>query len=214
MSGLQAFHEVRFPLGLALGAAGGPEWRTEIITLANGREARNSPWAQSRRRWDAGVGVKTLADLHTLVAFFEARRGRLHGFRWRDPVDHASCAPGQTPSPADQPLGVGDGATSSFSLIKRYVSGAHSVDRTITKPVAGTVLLAVDLTPQTEGVDFTVDATTGQVTFTSPPATQATITAGYEYDTPVRFDVAQLSINLDTFAAGAAPSAPVVEIMV
>ncbi len=210
---MTAFHEIRFPLALALGALGGPERRTEIVTLANGREERNSPWAQSRRRWDAGVGVKTLDDLHTLIAFFEARRGPLHGFRWRDPIDHASGPPSATPSALDQPLGLGDGATTEFPLTKRYESGAEYVDRPIVKPVAGSVLVAANGTSQTDGVDFTVDATTGMVRFTDPPAPEVVLTAGFHFDTAVRFDVERLDVSLDGFGAGAAPRAPVIELL-
>ncbi len=210
---MAAFHDVNFPLSIALGALGGPRRRTEIVTLSSGREERNSPWAGARRRWDAGIGVKTLDDLHTLLAFFEARRGALHGFRWRDPVDFQSCAPSQTPQAGDQPLGAGDGATTSFSLIKRYASGGHSTDRSIAKPVTGTVLVAADAVLQTEGVDFTVNASTGTVTFATAPANGAVLTAGYQFDTPVRFDTDQLDISLDSFGAGEAPSVPVIEIL-
>ncbi len=210
---MPAFHEIRFPLALALGAVGGPERRTEIVTLASGREERNSPWAHTRRRWDAGVAIKTLDDLHTLIAFFEARRGALHGFRWRDPIDHASCLPSGTPSAVDQPLGTGDGVTRDFSLIKRYTSGAESVDRPIPKPVAGAVSVANNGQVQTEGVDFTVDATTGTVTFANAPAAGAALTAGYVFDTPVRFDAERLDVSVEAFGAGAVPRAPVIELL-
>lgn len=210
---MAAFHDVSFPLSLALGAAGGPERLTEIVTLASGREERNSPWAGSRRRWNASVGVQSLDDLHTLVAFFEARRGRLHGFRFRDPVDWKSCAPSAAPAPDDQPLGTGDGATTAFALVKRYASGGQYADRFITKPVAGSVRVAVDSVEATEGVDFTLDALTGVVTFTSPPAAAAVLTAGFQFDTPVRFDLDRLDLHLDAFGAGDAPDAPVIEIL-
>ena len=51
-----AFHEARFPTNQSFGSVGGPERRTEIVTLANGFEERNTPWAHSRRRYDAGSG--------------------------------------------------------------------------------------------------------------------------------------------------------------
>lgn len=211
---MAAFHEVSFPMSLALGARGGPERRTEIVTLASGREERNSPWAYSRRRWDVGVGVKSRDDLHALIAFFEARRGRLHGFRFRDPVDHRSGAPSAAPTMLDQTLGTGDGAATAIQLVKRYAHGGEGVDRPINKPVSGSVLVAVNGVAQTESVDFAVNAATGVVTFTAPPAGGAVITAGFEFDTPVRFDTDALEVSLDAFDAGDVPSAPVVELIV
>jgi len=112
------FHEIRFPLDVSLGGRGGPERRTEIVTLGSNRESRNARWAHSRRRYEAGYGVKSLAQLSQIIEFFEERRGRLYGFRWRDRADFASCAPGASPSPMDQTLGVGDGVRAAFQLVK------------------------------------------------------------------------------------------------
>ncbi|WP_339738968.1 DUF2460 domain-containing protein [uncultured Maricaulis sp.] len=202
------FHNIRFPFAVAIGAVGGPQRRTEIVTLISGREERNSPWADSLRRWDAGPGVKSLDDLNTLIAFFEARRGRLHGFRFRDPIDNRSCAPSAVPSMLDQLIGTGDGVTTAFQLVKTYASGAESWARTIAKPVEGTVVVAVD------GVEaaVSIDHTTGQVSFAAPPADGAAITAGFAFDCPVRLDTDQLDIALDAVGAGEAPSVPLVEL--
>ncbi len=115
-----AFHDVRFPLELALGARGGPERRTEIVTLASGREERNARWAHARRRYEAGQGVRTLAKLSEVVAFFEERRGRLIGFRYRDPLDFSSSADAAPPAATDQRLGTGDGGRTMFQLVKTY----------------------------------------------------------------------------------------------
>lgn len=204
------FHEIRFPIAIALGATGGPERRTRIVTLTSGFEERNTPWAHSRRRFDAGYGVKTLDDLQEVIAFFEARRGRLHGFRWKDAADFKSCTPGETPAATDQPLGTGDGQATSFQLAKAYTSGGHSYTRKITKPVEGSVLIAIDETP----TPASVNPTTGEVTFAVPPPTGARLTAGFEFDTPVRFDTDRLDINLAGFEAGEIPSIPVIEIRV
>ncbi|MBX6426736.1 MAG: DUF2460 domain-containing protein [Variibacter sp.] len=209
-----AFHEVLFPLDIALGSAGGPERKTDIVVLGSGREERNARWAHSRRRYDAGYGVKTLDALAQVVAFFEERRGRLYGFRWRDRLDHASAAPGAAVSPLDQTIGTGDGATAAFQLTKTY-GGAHApYVRPIVKPVAGSVRVAVDGVEQVEAVDFACDVTTGVVTFLAgrvPPA-GAAITAGFLFDVPVRFDTDYLQIDLSAFAAGHIPHIPLVEI--
>ena len=139
-----SFHEILFPLDIALSSAGGPERRTEIVTFGSGREERNARWAHSRRRYDAGYGVKTLEALQAVVAFFEERRGQLHGFRWRDRLDHSCAAPGAPVSPLDQAIGIGDGATATFQLVKTYGAGFAPYAREIAKPVAGSVRVAVD----------------------------------------------------------------------
>ena len=124
MSELASFHDVRFPIAISFGATGGPERRNEIVALTSGREKRNARFAHSRHRYDAGTGVRSLADLQDIVAFYEARLGSLHGFRFRDPFDMKSCAPGATPAATDQALGTGDGTTARFALVKRYGAGA------------------------------------------------------------------------------------------
>ncbi|MFN3856091.1 MAG: TIGR02217 family protein [Phreatobacter sp.] len=206
---MTAFHEVLFPLDVALGAAGGPERLTDIVRLGSGREERNARWAHSRRRYDAGYGVKTLAALQAVVAFFEERRGRLHGFRFRDRLDHASAPPGAAPAPTDQILGAGDGATQTFALVKHYGAGPQAYVRPIAKPVAGSLHVAVD---GAETTAFTLDSTTGEITFASPPPAGAVVTAGFLFDVPVRFDTDRLEVNLTSFAAGEIPSIPLVEI--
>jgi uncharacterized protein (TIGR02217 family) len=208
------FHEVRFPLAIGFGSSGGPERRTDVVLLASGHEERNARWADSRRRYNAGTGVRSLADLHTLLAFFEERRGRLHGFRWRDRADWKSCPPGATPTAADQAIGTGDGSMAAFPLVKRYGASFAPYLREISKPAAGTVLVAVDGVAQAEGTDFSVEAATGVVTFLPGhvPGVGAAVTAGFEFDVPVRFDTDRLDINLAAFEAGEAPAIPVVEI--
>ena len=138
-----AFHEIRFPAKLSFGSVGGPERRTEIVALANGFEERNTPWAEARRRYDAGVSLRSLDDIGELIAFFEARQGQLHGFRWKDWTDHKSCLPSGTPDFADQTIGTGDGVQAAFQLVKTYASGGHSQVRRIAKPVAGTVRIGL-----------------------------------------------------------------------
>jgi uncharacterized protein (TIGR02217 family) len=209
-----SFHEVRFPPDLSFGSVGGPERRTEVVTLASGHEERNTPWAQSRRRYDAGVGLRSLDDIEALVAFFEARRGRLHGLRLKDWADFKSCRPSRAPSPTDQLIAHGDGETTAFRLVKRYRSGEAAYDRPIAKPVAGSVRLAVQGDALREGVDFEVDVTTGIVTLVRAPSEGMQITAGFEFDVPVRFDTDAIQTGVASFRAGDLPSVPVVEVRV
>lgn len=209
-----SFHEVRFPASLSFGAIGGPERRTEIVTLANGFEERNTPWAHSRRRYDAGMGLRSLDDMALLVSFFEARQGQLFGFRWKDWGDFKSCAPDAEPTPQDQLLGVADGAINTFALRKEYASGDQSYTRMIAKPVDGSVRISVDEAEVFEAADYTVDSTKGLIQFTNPPSNGAEIRAGFEFDVPVRFDADRIHTSVSSFQAGEAPSVPVVEVRV
>jgi uncharacterized protein (TIGR02217 family) len=209
-----AFHEVLFPLDIALKSAGGPERRTEIVTFGSGREERNARWAHSRRRFDAGYGVKTLDALQTVVAFFEERRGQLHGFRWRDRLDHSSASPAAPVTPLDQVIGSGDGSRAQFQLVKSYGSVHAVYARPIAKPVAGSVRVAVAGAEKVSGIDFTCDPTTGLVTFLAGhvPGAGTSVTAGFQFDVPVRFDTDYLEVDLSAFEAGAIPKIPLVEI--
>ena len=211
---MTAFHEVLFPLDIALRSAGGPERRTEIVTLGSGREERNTRWAHSRRRYDAGYGIKTFAELSDVVTFFEERRGRLHGFRWRDRLDHSSAAHGVSITPQDQLIGIGDGIKTEFQLVKNY-GGLHApYRRPIAKPVPGSVRIAVDGGEAREGEDFMFDVTTGMVTFLAGhvPDMGVAVTAGFLFDTPVRFDTDYLEVDLSAFESGAIPKIPLLEI--
>lgn len=204
------FHEILFPTDIARGARGGPSRLTEIVTLASGREHRNARWADSRRRYEAGLGIRTLDALQAVLAFFEERRGRLIGFRFRDRTDDRSCPPSGQPSPTDQPIGTGDGATKIFALAKTYGT-ANPYRRPVAKPVAGSVRVAADGMERTSGL--VVDYATGLVTFASAPAAGAAITAGFLFDVPVRFDTDSLEIDLSAFEAGEVPSCPLIEIL-
>lgn len=208
------FHDIRFPVGLSFGSIGGPERRTEIVTLSNGFEERNTPWAHSRRRYDAGLGLRSLDDVETVIAFFEARAGQLHAFRWKDWSDYKSCSPSGILGPEDQLIGTGDGIQRVFQLEKSYRSGAEAYVRPILKPVAGSVVVAIEGDPKVEGAEFSVDATTGKVTFTLPPDAGARVTAGFEFDVPVRFDTDRIQTSVASFNAGEVPKVPVVEVRI
>jgi uncharacterized protein (TIGR02217 family) len=208
------FHEIKFPASLSVGSVGGPERRTEIVTLANGFEERNSPWADSRRRYDAGVGMRSLDDIETLIGFFEARYGQLYGFRWKDWTDYKSCIPSRSVAHEDQLIGFGDGVSKSFQLAKTYESGEESYTRLISKPVAGTILVSVEDDQLVETVHFDLDDTTGFITFVDAPAIGVEVKAGFEFDVPVRFDADRLEMSLQSFSAGEIPTVPVVEVRI
>ncbi|GHC69296.1 DUF2460 domain-containing protein [Limoniibacter endophyticus] len=198
------FHEVDFPLSIAFNTTGGPERRNEIVALTSGHEKRNARFADSRRHFDAGSGMRAVEDLQTVAEFFEARHGSLYGFRFRDPFDHRSA---RQVTPLDQVLGVGDGETKHFALVKQYGVGADAYRRGIDKPVAGSVRAAVD---GAETTDFTLKG--GTVLFDVAPMAGQSVTAGFLFDVPVRFDMERLVLNLSSFRAGIAPSIPLIEV--
>jgi uncharacterized protein (TIGR02217 family) len=204
---MSGFHDVPFPMQLALGAIGGPERRTEVLALASGREVRNANWSRSRRRWDIGGTITNLTRLQTLIDFFEARSGRLFGFRFRDPLDFSSAVPGANPSHTDQDLGFGDGKQTSFQL--RKLSDAHVRD--IQKPVLGTVLIGMDGALVENG--WSIDASTGTVTFDTPPSDGTLISAGFEFDCAVRFESDQIQAVIEAFGAGRVASVGLIEII-
>ena len=210
---MSEFHEARLPARLAFGCTGGVERRTEVTTLASGFEQRSTPWALGRRRYLIATATRPLDEVAELVSFFEARRGRLAGFRFRDPADFKSCAPSAQPAADDQVLGTGDGARIAFQLTKTYGAGPEAVVRPIAKPVAGTVKLAVAGVALAAEA-FSVEPTTGLVTLAAAPAAGAAVTAGFEFDTPVRFDLDRLDVTLEGFAAARVAACALVEVRV
>ena len=201
-----AFHEVLFPTAIAYGSAGGPTRKTEVITLDSGYEQRNSPWSASRHNYNVSYGVKSYDDLHTLKTFWEARTGALNGFRFRDFSDFKSVGPSDTVTKTDQTISTtanpANGSNHVFQLLKVYSDTAGSYVRTINKPVSGTVLIADNGTLKAETTDYTIDYTTGLVTFITAPTNGHTITAGFQFDVPVRFQDDIININLADFLAG------------
>ena len=205
-----AFHEVRFPDNISRGARGGPERRTQIVERASGDEERNASWANSRRRYDVAYGIRRADDLAAVVAFFEARNGRLHGFRYKDWADYKSALPSQAITATDQQIGTGTGSLQTFQLAKRYASGGQTWVRTIAKPVAGTVRVALGMVEQMSG--WTLDTTTGVISFTTAPAGGVIVRAGFEFDVPVRFDSDTLDVTLDFERLGSITAIPLLEI--
>jgi len=201
------FHDVRFPISLAFGASGGPEFTTQITQLSSGKEYRNAPHSLPRRKYDAIAGIKSKEQLYEITKFFISRKGQLCSFRFFDPFDHCSCSIERTPSELDQTLAQGDGMTTEFQLIKDY----DRLKRPITKPVKNSVLIAVD-GESVSPPDVAIDYLTGIITFASPPNAGAVLTAGFSFDTVVRFDTDFLDMTLEDFGAGQMRSLPMVEL--
>lgn len=208
------FHEVQFPADLSFGALGGPQRRVDVVALANGYEERNTPWAHSRRVYDAGLGLRSLDDIEAVIAFYEARYGQMYGFRWKDWSDYKSAIPSAAISRSDQQIATGDGMTTTFQIIKSYRSGGHTYARPVTKPVQGSVIVAVEQDDKQDTIDYTVDDTTGIITFNNPPDPDTRVFAGYEFDVPVRFDADHIQTSVASFQAGDIPNVPIMEVRV
>ncbi len=207
-----SFDDVQLPLRVDYGSGGGPAFSTEIVMIDGGFERRNQNWSQARRAFDAKAGVRSASDAALLLNFFHARAGRARGFRLKDWSDFTSAADNvAAPSFADQMLGTGDGTTAVFQLVKMYASGPSSHQRTITKPVAGSVLIGVAGIAQPSG--FSVDHAAGLVTFAVPPAMGQSVTAGFIFDVPARFDTDQLALTVENYSMYKA-AIPIVEIRI
>lgn len=202
---------MRLPVDVESGVHGGASFLTTIVTTASGLEYRNIDWAASRGRWDCGYGIQSVDDFKAVQEFFYARRGRGYGFRFKDWSDYQS-------NPAVgiagfEAIGTGNGVNLVFQLIKTYESaGPLPYVRTVTRPVAGTVVVKV---AGVINANWSVDTTTGIVTFTggNAPANLAAVTASFEFDKPVRFDTDFFDMTLALFNAGVLPSLPVIEIL-
>ncbi len=203
---MDGFADVSFPLAIGQEASVVPGFSTNVVTSASGHEYRNANWSQARLRFDAGPGVRGEAEMAQLIAFFRARRGPAVGFRFRDPFDHGSGAFGAAPAPGDQHLGDGDGTITRFGLRKTY---GGEEERRITRPVAGSVRVAVGGAERVSG--WTIEAG-GVVSFDDSPSAGIQVTAGFLFDVPVRFAEDRIEISRASFAAGEAPSVPLIEV--
>ena len=196
-----SFHEVQFPPKIAYGASGGPEFNTTVAANLAGFEQRNINWPSSRGKWDISTGIKTQSDMAAVIAFFRARYGKAYGFRFKDWSDYQGIG---------ESIGTGDGSTKIFQLVRNFVSGGYSYQRVIKKPVTGTINVYLNSVLQSSG--FTVDTTTGLITFTTAPAIGVLINADFQFDVPARFDTDALAARTDAPGIFVWDTIPIVEI--
>jgi len=196
-----AFHDTRFPESIGVGSVGGAGFNTEIVAVKSGLEKRNQSWSVSRRSWDVSHGIKTQDEYDELVAFFMAREGKLHSFRFKDWFDYIL---------ERQSIGTGDGVKTVFHIFKTYNSGGYTVDRDISKPVNGTVQIWKASVLQSSG--FTISYSTGEITFTSAPTGGQNIEVACQFDVPVRFDTDSMRASLDSYNVYTWGQIPIVEV--
>ena len=194
------FIETRLPLPIALKSSGGPTWNVSLVRVDSGYEMRNTPWAEDLGAWDVGSFVTTHAEMAVLLDFFNGVQGRLHTWRFPDPKDMTAV---------NQLLGTGNGVQTTYQLTKSYGPGGYT--KVIRKPVKGEVTVAGVV--QVQGTAYTLDTTTGVVTFAPahiPAAGQEVRWTG-EFDKPARFDIDQLNVSY-TDLVYSTLSIPIVEV--
>lgn len=207
-----------FPDRLEYGYAGGPAFKTTVNSDFAGNEQRNQDWAQARHRFDVGNALKTKTTYDSLKAFFMARRGRLFGFRFKDWLDFTAL---------DQPLvrldglgfpvkdgsgnlvSTGDGAATQFQMYRLYDSSSKKFFREITRPRDPAQIevgqekqsfrVRINSVVQTEGVAYTVNRSTGRVSFTSPPGNGLSVDWSGEFDVPARFEADSFPAEIEKF---------------
>ncbi len=209
-----AYHNVTFPTDISYGSSGGPGFKTTVISLDSGAETRFARWSTPRRQYDVAYGVKTLAQLSTLIDFYITRRGALNSFRYKDFFDFTTAADHRSAhSTIDVIIGTGDGSVTQFQLKAKYTSSVGDQDRTVTKPKSGTVLMSLDGSTTTA---FSFNTTTGVVTMDAAPALGVVVRAGCEFDVHARFGEGideELSLSYDDFSSGSLSSVPIIEVL-
>ena len=152
-----SFANVRINDGLIVyETKGGPKFSTTIITTNSGKEQRNAVWAMPRGKWELGQRLIRQAEAEAINEFHIARRGMWEGFLFKDWSDYMDAGKGILGT-----TGYGDGVSTSFQMVKKYVSGSRTTNRNIRKPVSGTVKVFVNGVQLTSGVS--IDYTTGTV---------------------------------------------------
>ena len=199
------FLEIQFPADISYGATGGPTYSTDVVSMFSGHEQRNSNWKNARGKYNISTGVKTEEQWQSLISFFRTCKGQAFGFRFKDWSDYKA---------KNQQIGIGDSKIAEFQLVKNYTSGNTIITRKITKPVAGTVKVHKNGNLRGTTADYSIDYTTGIVTFLEAPEMNIIITADFEFDMPVRFDTDELQLSIDSFNSGSWSGINLIEIRV
>jgi uncharacterized protein (TIGR02217 family) len=176
----------RFPGCPSFGFTANPQYSVTISQSASGRERRNRNWSRPLNQYSVTVGPRLEDEIQELLEFWHAMGGPECGFRFKDYSDFKSSRVNENISATDQVLVFSADSPGGYQLRKTYQFGSRQLVRPILKPVTGTVLLADNGVVKTAGADYVVDYTTGLIEISFTPVGQ--ITAGFEFDVPVRFD--------------------------
>jgi len=168
-------------------------WNTFIAEQHSGIESRNINWADAKGAGNLVFGTRSLTEIQSCIDLHTNTRGMGIGFRFKDPLDY---------SVVGGSIGTGNGANPLFYLVKVYsVANGNPYNRPIKKPVNGTVNIYVNGVLQTETTDYSIDYSTGLVTFLTAPANTLPVTADFEYDIPLRFDNDKFTVTHDSFGS-------------
>lgn len=181
--------QLTFPEHLSTGTRLGPSYRTVVVQTYGGSEYRSQTRLKPLHRFDVRKSLQTTADIAEFLSFFHVVRGSAFGFKFLDPYGHSTASDHVgVPAEDDCEIGSGDGTETRFQLVKTYAYGGDLLQRTLTLPVAGSVVAAVNGVTKVDGVDFSVDTSTGVLTFGTAPVVGQTVTAGCEFLVPCRID--------------------------
>jgi uncharacterized protein (TIGR02217 family) len=183
----EIYSEARFPPMLSIRCAGGPVFSTSLIENFGGFEQRNINWQNARMRYNIAPAIRSYEDMSTIINFFRAHKGRAIGFRFKDWIDFKATG---------ALVEIADGSSNEFLLCKRYniegIEGAEDIRR-INKPVIDTVKIYCDAILQNSKIDYL----NGKILFNTPPMKGTKVTADFEFDVFVRFDIDEIIINND-----------------
>lgn len=193
-----------FPQDISFGSKGGPQYSTSIVIRKSGRETRNINWTYPLHLYDVSYGVKAQSQMNSLIAFYHLHFGRAVGFLYHDPDDYQAVtldAAGATTSDGILgTTGLGNGTTTAFQMHKRYVVGASTKTRKITRPKNATITIYLGGVLQSSG--FTVNYSTGVVTFSAAPGNAVAVTWRGDFYVPCRFDSDTLQFDAADRAGG------------
>lgn len=204
-----SFHNVRLPEDVEKGAAGGPQFQTNVFALASGQEKRNIDWSRSRGRWNIGYGMDTKENHEAVLAFFYARRGKAYGFRFKDWTDFEV---GNNATNTPQEIAIGNNVQNRFQIVRRYTDGTYTFDRPLTRIVDDTFRVFVDGAEILENAQFELDINSGIVEIFTPPGLDISVGIICEFDVPVRFDVDALELAAARDDAFTIPNVEIVEL--
>lgn len=175
------FHEIRFPEDVSWGSSGGPVYKTQVFTSHMGYEKRNIDWSQPMMEFNVAYGVKSDDQISRVIEFFNARQGKLFGFRYKNWCNYYI---------KNGPIAVGDGESRRLPIYKMYGFVGSFHYKRLYKIVRGSVRgVVVGGELMIEGEDFTVDYDGGEIVFNDPLGYGTTVLAeNLEFDEPVRFD--------------------------
>lgn len=215
--------DIRIQEDVERGAVGGPGFNTTVLSLASGFERRNRNWINTRGQWDISYGIERKSQLDGVIDTFYVVGGKADGFRFKDWSDFQIGDTFTFDASTRQTIGLGDDVTVAFQIFKRYVRGATTYDRTITKLVNATYRVYLDGILQTEGGgnDYTININTGLITFNTAPAStggsgpggEEVVAVITEFDVPVRFNTDDLRINTQVFSDEAIISIPGIKLI-